>query len=225
MLLARKLIPPAVALAELTATDLQGSGAISEKSYTFSGVSFGAADANRVVYVMVGYDRGGSGLTPDSVTIGGVSATQVGTTLTSAGNGESTLSLWKASVPSGTSGSVAIDITSAPLNKTYFGISVWRAIGLVDKTQVQDEAGGPGATLSGNVNTDSGDYILAAAHNANGTISGEVGITERFNVDVKTSEFFASYADENVSAETPRTISVTLGGTACILLVQTLESA
>lgn len=222
MLLAKRLMTSDIAAAELSATDLQISGNIAALSYTFSSVDFGAADANRVVYVMVGHDRGATGLTPDSVTIGGVPATQVGTSLTSSGNGQTTLSLWKASVPSGTTGSVVVDMASASLNRTYFGIAVWRAIGLSDKTQVQDENANS-TTLVGDVNTASGDFILAAAHNANGTISNEVGITERYNLDVKTGEFLASYADENVAAASPRSISVDLSGTGCILMVQTLE--
>src|SRR6056297_368636 len=95
--------------AELTATDMQTSGSVTKKTHTFSSVDFGAADPGRVAYVAIAVDRGGSGLTPDSVTIGGVSATQVGTTVTSPGNGEAAVSLWKLSLATGTTASVAVD--------------------------------------------------------------------------------------------------------------------
>lgn len=75
-------------------------------AYTFSGLSFGTAAANRVLIVVLleGKSDSPTNGVATGVTIGGVAATKV------VGNssGEVNGSIWQAPVPSGTSGSVVV---------------------------------------------------------------------------------------------------------------------
>lgn len=95
-------------------------------SKTFSGEFLGAAAANRSI--LVGITSRGSGTrTIDSVSIGGVSATEVATI----GNGSTRISFFVAAVPNGTTGDVAINLTGVV---GRFVISKWRLIGLASTT-------------------------------------------------------------------------------------------
>lgn len=88
-------------------------------TYTFSGVSFGAAESGRVVVVQA---TSTSGIVT-GVTIGGVTATLVYANDGSA----SSNNLYRATVPSGTSGSVVLSTTGGP---NAAGIIVWSLYGV-----------------------------------------------------------------------------------------------
>lgn len=105
-----------------------GSGVVAadQASYTFSGVSFGAADADRTLILAVTY-RGGTLFTPTSITIGGVAATLAAESRNSASGNSTTAALYYASVPNGTSGDVVLAFAGT-LNRC--GIVLYRAIGV-----------------------------------------------------------------------------------------------
>ena len=94
-------------------------------SYTFTSQSFGAADASRIIVVGVGSEYipspafGGTA----SVTIGGVTATEIASTQQVDSASGSQGSMWYAAVPTGTTGSVAITLDGATLG--YFYVAVW----------------------------------------------------------------------------------------------------
>lgn len=77
-------------------------------THTFAGTSIGAASATRLV--VVGIDNL-SGAAPSSVTIAGVSASLVSGS--SIANGSPHVSFWQASVPTGTTGTITVNLTSA----------------------------------------------------------------------------------------------------------------
>lgn len=93
-------------------------------SYSFSGVSTGAADENRKILICVGDPSGGGGGVPNTVELDDgvpVSATKILTV--SEGNVNTTF--WIASFPTGTSAS--IDVTF-PSTQSSCGISVYRLV-------------------------------------------------------------------------------------------------
>jgi len=95
-------------------------------SYTFSSVALGAASATRAIYVFItGQESTGQAPTITPVTVRGVTATKV-TDVYNSTEPHYVSSLWKAAVPSGTSGDIAVT-----LNKTMsqLGVIVWALTG------------------------------------------------------------------------------------------------
>lgn len=93
-------------------------------SISYTSVPIGVADANRVVAVAIVADTAGGASTPTAVTIGGISATQVGGAYC---NSLSVLdtSIWYASVPTGTTATVAVTYTIATVAS---GVEAYRII-------------------------------------------------------------------------------------------------
>lgn len=112
-------------------------------SYTFSSVALGAAAANRAIYVfMTGQESTGAAPTITPVTVGGVSATKI-SDVNNSTEPQYPGSLWKANVPSGTTGDISIT-----LNKTMsqFGIIAWALTG--DHYQFNLQTDGSTSTAS-----------------------------------------------------------------------------
>lgn len=99
---------PAVLTAVFLDSDHAGGTSVPNPT-TFSGLSFGTAAANRLLVAAVCTGTGGSSNSvPSAVTIGGIAATLVkGATV-----GEAQASIWQALVPSGTSGTVVVNLGS-----------------------------------------------------------------------------------------------------------------
>jgi hypothetical protein len=92
-------------------------------SYNFTGQSFGVADASRRIIVgCSGFGSGGAN-SISSVTIAGGAASQIAATL---GNGQISVQLWMAAVPTGTSGDVVVNWNTGAFD---CGISIWRLVG------------------------------------------------------------------------------------------------
>jgi len=140
-------------MATLTYQDYQGSGS-NASSYTFSGMGIGTADADRKVLACIG-GFGSSGATPTSVTIGGVSATQVAVSATS----RATAVVFEASVPTGTTGDVVANYSAT---QTRVACATYSAIDL-DMTPFDtdtDTQTSGGADLVGTVTKSDGGYVL-----------------------------------------------------------------
>lgn len=97
----------------------------SQTTYTFTSQSIGAADASRVVAAVVVSRQAGTVGDISSVTIGGVSATQVKTCYNTAAN-TSVLAIWVAAVPTGTTATVSVVFPSAMLRAM---VSLYRIVG------------------------------------------------------------------------------------------------
>lgn len=127
--------------------------ATTSTTHTHSGLSFGAVGADRVLVACIAYNAAAA---ISSVTIGGVSATRVGPS--GAASGWPT-EMWRATVPTGTSGSVVLNISSAADNS---------AVALVRMEYLNSAT--PNATDSDNaspvatsVTANAGGFVLAAA--------------------------------------------------------------
>lgn len=129
---------------------LQNNGGASFSSKIFSGVPFGDPASDREIFLAITHGSPGS-QTVTSVTIGGVTAS-LGTGAGGASVGKSIRSAW-ASVPSGTTGNVAITFSG---NVPTVMIGVYRVVGRpvvgashVDFDSTSAASGASSATVSG----------------------------------------------------------------------------
>lgn len=93
-------------------------------TYTFSSVSFGAADSERRIVVAI-YDRRGAAAENviSSVTLGGVSATLVDDAFNILGGSQAKVSIYSANVPTGTTGDVVVAFANTA---EHIVVGVWR---------------------------------------------------------------------------------------------------
>lgn len=93
---------------------------------TYSALSFGVADVNRVIVVQICNRATATGATVASVTIGGISATQVSGALADTGGaGLFATDIWQATVPTGTSGNVVVTYTNS---STRSAVDLYRIV-------------------------------------------------------------------------------------------------
>lgn len=139
-------------------------------TYTFSAISIGTADANR--QVIIGITQYGTS-DPSSVTIGGVTATQV-TANTRTSNMWS--AIYIANVPTGTTADIVI--TVANNSGTYCRVSVYR---MVKSSQTAASTGTPVNAAFANavitITVPSGGTAIWSGHNDNSFGGGDVGWT------------------------------------------------
>lgn len=122
----REQVSAGAAAVNITLTD-SSVDATDQTTYTFASQSFGATAADRKIVVGVGA-RGSGNFTISSVTIGGVTATLV---VNSSSGLQDQAALYIADVPTGTTGSVVIVLSTGILR---CGIGVWRMIGAASST-------------------------------------------------------------------------------------------
>jgi len=115
-------VTPATLTYEAFATEASGNTTI-----TYSSVTFGTANSNRVIAIVTAVRSAAGSTNPiTSVTIGGVSATVVTGTPFYGGSGSPYNSeVWYASVPTGTSGNIVVAWTNAT---TRTGICVYNIV-------------------------------------------------------------------------------------------------
>lgn len=179
-------------------------------TYTFSSQSFGPADSTRQITVAIWMFAGGAA-SVSSVTIGGVSATLITSALPVTNVG---VYLYKAAVPTGTSGSVVVTFSTTIATCAISVYSVLNANTTVSATATD-------TTLSGN---DLSASLAIPAHGgaiacAQGITTGSfdvtwANITERYDTQGgATTNGFSSASKEVNVAETP-TITATIAATA-----------
>ncbi len=171
----------------------------SKSTYTFAAQPIGAAAADRRVIVAVGLRT----TTLDSVTIGGIAATQ-DSSFTALGN---IAAIWSAVVPTGTTADVVI--ATSGTQPTRCGIGVWTTNG--DPTgSSAGYAGGSAATNPATltVSTQAGDFVVATGmQNLSGAsyIYGGAG-TERWDINIESDIYYTGGDAFASSASTTITI-------------------
>lgn len=143
------------------------SSEVASTSLTISGVSFGAIDADRAIFVTETTAEAGGGRA-DSCTIGGVAATRAAGTVGATSDGAA---IWVASVPAGTSGSVVFGYPNA--DKKFTHAVVYRAVGFSSLAAIDSTSGGTPATTSFTLAGTPGGVILACRSAYKGT--GAIG--------------------------------------------------
>jgi hypothetical protein len=161
-------------------------------TYTFSSKSFGEV-ANRSL-VIVGVTSADS---PSSVTIGGVSATQAADSL-----GAEQAEIHYAVVPTGTTGTVVVNYSSAASN---CGIHIWAAYNLSSTTPTDTATDTvDGSNLSTTIDVSALGIVVAVSKKENNTTCTWTGVTERHDQQAEGTHTCGDYTA--TVAETGRTI-------------------
>ena len=166
-----------------------------QTTYTFSGVNFGTAAADRIIAVVVHSEPalGTNTQTITSATIGGVSATILTSTIQGI-----LCSIIYANVPLGTTGDVVVTVSNTGGRMV---IGTWRITGAQlthTDAQVSTAASGTGRTISLNLPPGA----AAIVGQSNGTQSTNMswsGATERYQTD--TSEALSRYEGADVAPD------------------------
>lgn len=199
------LMPPSAAGPTMAKSYLTSvNSTASQTTYTFTGVTLGAADATRSI-ILIGTSRGTLGNTSVTVTVAGISATVD----VFAGFEGTNNCAWiaKAEVPTGTSGTIVVTNSAAQLRTN---VAVYRAVGShlrkVDSTWAQDFGTAPtGLTVGPGGSALVFAGIYAAWNGASFTWSGDVVEDFDFSFDTYARVGGASglnAADVTVTAAT-----------------------
>lgn len=190
-----------------------GGSGFDLSAYTFSSVDIGTASAGRYVIVSFTGTNVSASRSVSSVTIGGVTATQLLSSGASGGGAFIDFAVYIAKVPTGTTGDIVITWSAAQLRCGY---AVWAATGVLSTTAV-DTASGSTATSTAqtrDVNTLLGGAVIGSSTtNSSGTATW-AGLTEQadsiqYDSTDTTVQMSTAHAD-NVAAETPRTVTCAL---------------
>lgn len=172
-------------------------------SHTLTDVDLGSPAAGRVIYIAAARFFEATALT-----VGGLPATLVAGVDNGNGPGfNSAVSLWKVALPTGASADIVI---TGPMASIATAVEIYRTIGLVEKLSTTSTASTPDLSL----NTDDGDFILGTMMMTNGTQVVWTGLTEDFESDIRSGEYFSVASAQNVTAATPHSILATPDGTA-----------
>ena len=112
--------------AEAIANSASATNSSGLTTYTYSGVALGTASSTRAVYVFAtGQGPAASNFDVSSMTVGGVSATRVAD-VTNSDEAQYVSELWRADVPSGTTGDIVVTWNSA---MSQCGVIAWAVTG------------------------------------------------------------------------------------------------
>ncbi len=185
-------------------------------TYTFASTAVGTAHADREVFVLVAvraqHTSGLGALLVNSVTIGGNTATLVGSTFVQIDESAShRLLLYRIALPTGTTSTIAVNLNRAALR---CGIAVYRVVKLDNFTlvDVQTSTSDPPAVT---VNKGNGFAIGGATFFVGGgtpSVSWS-GLTEDWDTAVETSTGMSA-ASATTTAASGVTITPTLSGTS-----------
>ena len=188
----------------------------SGETHSFASQSLGRPHNER--YIILGFNTTCSDtFTPSSVSIGGVTATQLAD---SSYSGTTTIErcwYYYAKVTTGTTGTISVTWTgNASPNRVYrLGLAWYRLVGysmtLHDSTITSSDT--PASTLTLDVDTAAHGVTLAQVHwqNATGTPTWS-GIPEDDLLDTETTDY-AAFASTRTSAELARSISNSITST------------
>lgn len=194
-----------VAVVSKTLTFLQGTDEPSNvATYEFVSQNLGAADSGRHIIACV-MARKGSAFTISSVTIGGVSATEVIQVQSATADGLS--GIYVANVPTGTTGTVTVVLSS---DAARCAISLYSASGIT--TTPYDSASSTATAPSATIDVVAGGFAIGAAESASGT-----GVSDTCSWTNLTEDYESEIEDRQVSstasASTPTTTTLTATAT------------
>lgn len=183
--------------------DVDGTnGATSSRTYT--AMDLGTAASDRRIIVGVG-SRAASAITVTSVTVQGISATQI----VAVANGNTNADIWLASVPTGTTGDVVITFSASSARQ---GCAVWSMTGASSGT-AHDTGSSTAANPTDTINCPANGAIVGFVFN--GTNSGTstwTGITEDIDLDIGPGSSLTTGASlEFATTQTGLAVTCTLG--------------
>lgn len=173
-----------------------------QTTYTFTTQPFSTAAAGRLI--VVGFVGTGTGpFSISSVTIGGVAATLVVAQAFSGSNASA--EFWQATVPTGTTGTVAVTWSTGISN---CGIGIWALYGA--RTTPFDTGSSTASPMSDTLNIASGGAALGIAGSLSQTSTYTwANLTERFDTAIETTDTFTGASSQFQNAQTGLAITVT----------------
>lgn len=176
-------VPAAADGALFTFTDAKDGGSVAVSPTTTTGLAIGAAGGARTVVVVVSVGSTGTSLTrvPASMTIGGVSATND----VALGTGAGTSSIWRATVPTGTTADVVItwNAANSGVNFTVYTFVSPAAVSVVDTGTGDDTDQDHAVTLT--LAAANGGHVIAGSGMYYSTSAGSVTGAEDVSIDIK----------------------------------------
>lgn len=175
-------------------------------TYTFSSIPFGQASSSRSVLVAVAATSSTT-VVVNSLTIGGISATEISSIASTAG-----VFLFMASVPSGISGDIVVTF-SATAERCAVGVWISYEAGLTPIRAVSGSNAGVNLSLA-DIPVVSGKFLLSVALNGSASSSsstawtGVDSFTERFDGRLTTGWYTLSLGDV-ISTESNETRDLT----------------
>jgi hypothetical protein len=197
------------------------ASATTSLSYSFSSQNFGAASTDR--HILIGTaGQAGSAAAVNTVTIGGISASQV----FAASSSTVTVAFWIAAVPTGTSGTVAI---SWAAQRARCAAVTWALTGLLSTTAVDTGSAinSGSSALSDTVNVSAGGVCLAMAYDG-GTGSRTwtwSGLTESVDTTFASGRSYTGALGNFAAEQSGLTVQATPSGstTANVLSIVSLR--
>ena len=178
-------------------------------SHTFSSASLGVAHADRTIVVGLNLNLVSSGLTINTITINGVSATQA--VVASHPDVGAISALWYAAVPTGTTGDIAITTSG---NLSQITAHIYR---LVSPSVALDDTGSGTATsasvMTVDVDAADGGFVVAVGHTRNGApfVWGGVNVDSTF---VNTGDTDGQSSSGSYTATAVENVVVTIDPTS-----------
>jgi len=175
---------------------------------TYASIPFGdASPTRRLAAIIMTHDAGER--LPTAVTIGGISASEA---VSASDASYDCLAMWIADVPTGTSGDIVATYSGAVSNSHAFIVRLDGGIGGTYSTSTAP--GNSPHDLSLNIPSGDSALIVGSIANDYPTITMTTGATEDFNGLLSgISSIEGMVATELLSsAETPRTVTVTITG-------------
>lgn len=149
---------------------------VDRNTYTFTAASLGTADAARRIAVGVAASAG-SAPTVQTLTIGGVSAAKD----IRATNGDSTIEIWSAIVPSGTTGDVVVDFGGGS-GVTRCGIGVFSLVNAGAASSTTSSTADPG---SASLTIPTGGAGIGISSNRKSQTNTWSNMTEQYDEDIE----------------------------------------
>jgi hypothetical protein len=203
-----RVFPGTISAAASAVFTANAASATTSLAYSFSSLNFSTASADR--HILIGTaGQAGSATTVSTVTIGGVSASEVFSVASSTVR----VAFWIAAVPTGTSGTVAITWAA---QRARCAVIVWALTGLLSTTAVDtgSEVNSGTSALNDNVDINAGGVCLAMAYDG-GTGSRNwtwSGLTEVVDTTFASGRSYTGASADFASAQSGFAVQTTPSG-------------
>ena len=190
-----------------------------QTTFTFASKTLGAAQSDRVIVVGVtGIGTTGAARSISSVTIGGVTATEIHTET----NSHQVVAQYAAVVPTGTTGDIVVTWNTT-MNQV--GVGWWRLPGadIASVAAAGDENGAADTTQTASVNVAAGSFVIANSYNVNSSAATASYDTldEDYDSNVDGTHYHAAASrlieTADASRQTECTVTASSGGGGMVL--------
>lgn len=178
-------------------------------SYTFSGMALSAAATDRIIVVGITYFAVGGGLTTSSVTVAGISATQIAQTDAGVGGSTQRAELWAARVPTGTTGDVVVTISGTAARCAAVTYALYGGGGGVGAFRTSTDNNSNPAVTS--VVSDAGGVVITVAGANDNVTATTTGATEDADAQIGGEASRITSASIETSVYATNTVSTTFG--------------